>query len=116
MEKLQIDIDGEFPALISLKNKNYVVLPENEYIRMQKTISEGNSKILYGMLEKEIMHEMPKDIDDVFVVAKVNLDNLKEQKKDIGIQDIKKIIKDIKLNYPNLFMSLDDYELPELPF
>lgn len=95
------------PIHIKLDNKDYVIIPENEYLKMKETIKNSNRELIFSMLEKEIMQEMPKDFDDVYVVAKELLSH--KNTKKITLYDIKRTLKEIKSNYPNLFVDIDEY-------
>lgn len=97
------------PTHITLDNKNYVIISENEYLKMKETIKNNNEELIFKNLEKEILQEMPKDFDDVFIVAKKILDNVQAKKKNLTIYDIKRVVKEIKSNYPNLFVDIDEY-------
>lgn len=97
------------PTHITLDNKNYVIISENEYLKMKETIKNNNEELIFKNLEKEILQEMPKDFDDVFIVAKKILDNVQAKKKNLTMYDIKRVVKEIKSNYPNLFVDIDEY-------
>ncbi|RAX54757.1 hypothetical protein CCY99_03080 [Helicobacter sp. 16-1353] len=97
------------PTRIKLDNKKYVIIAENEYLKMQETIKNNNEELIFKNLEREILQEMPKDFDDVFIVAKNIINDIQTKKKNLTIYDIKRIVKDIKSNYPNLFIDIDEY-------
>ena len=94
---------------IVIDGKNYVLLLDSEYKKMQEIIWLNHEALIFKSLEKEILQEMPRDFDDVFVVAKTLLSNIQLKKKNLTIYDIKKIVKEIKINYPNLFINIDEY-------
>lgn len=94
---------------IVIDGKNYVLLLDSEYKKMQEIIRLNHEALIFKSLEKEILQEMPRDFDDVFVVAKTLLSNIQLKKKNLTIYDIKKIVKEIKINYPNLFINIDEY-------
>lgn len=106
---INIDKNSRIPAHITIDNKDYVIISKNEYKKMQEIIKNSNDKIINSVLEKEILKEMPKDFEDVFVVAKAMIDEIKNYKKEPNLSDIRRIIKDIKVNYPNLFINIDEY-------
>ncbi len=97
----------EIPQSIEIDDKKYMIITENDYLALQKTIQNSKNELINSMLEKEILREMPKDFDDVYVVAKNMLDM--RYKKDVTPYDIKRTIKEIKSNYPNLFVDIDQY-------
>lgn len=76
---------------------------------MQETIKSSTEELILRILEKEIRQEMPKDFDDVFIVAKQMLLNIKGKKKHLTNYDIKKVVKEIRTNYPNLFFDIDEH-------
>lgn len=111
-ENLTINLresDLDKPLRITLNDKHYVILQAREYRKMQRMIRAGNENLMLKSLEKEILQEMPKDFDDVFIVAKEMLSNVKIKKENLDIYDIRRIVKDIKSNYPNLFINIDEY-------
>lgn len=97
------------PSNVVINNTSYVLLLDSEYKKMQEIIRLNHEALIFKSLEKEILQEMPRDFDDVFVVAKTLLNNIQSKKKNLTIYDIKKIVKEIKLNYPNLFINIDEY-------
>ncbi len=97
------------PTSIVIGDVNYVLILESEYKKIQEIIKLNHEALIFKSLEKEILQEMPRDFDDVFVVAKTLLNNIQSKKKNLTIHDIKKIVKDIKINYPNLFINIDEY-------
>lgn len=90
-------------------NEDYVMIPKQEYAEMKEMIKNMSDEIIEHIIEKEIIKEMPKDFDDVYVVVKYVIDEMKQTKESLNIYDIKKIIKDIKLHYPNLFINMEEY-------
>lgn len=109
-KRVQIDFEGlETPHIVAFAGENFVILKESEYAHLQEALRALGREVLYKQLEREILLEMPKDFDDVFVVAKQALEGFEARKKAISKQDIKKIIRDIKANYPNLFVNVDEF-------
>lgn len=97
------------PVNIVIDDKKYVLLLDSEYNKIQEIMRLNHEALIFKSLEKEILQEMPRDFDDVFVVAKTLLNNIQSKKKNLTIYDIKKIVRDIKVNYPNLFINIDEY-------
>lgn len=93
----------------NLSNEDCMIISKQEYKEMQESIKNMNNEIIEHIIEKEIIKEMPKDFDDVYVVAKSIINEKRNKKEKLNIYDIKKIIKDIKLNYPNLFIDIGEY-------
>lgn len=94
---------------IKIGSKNYVLLEKNKYIDMKNSLDKNYKELIQNMLEKEIIKEIPKDFEDVYIVAKNMIDNMAKGKKVITIYDIRKTIKELKVNYPNLFVDLEQY-------
>lgn len=97
------------PYNIKIGDDSYVLLLDSEYKKMQEIIRLNHEALMFKSLEKEILQEMPRDFDDVFTVAKTLLKGVQSKKKNLTIYDIKKVVKDIKINYPNLFINIDEY-------
>lgn len=97
------------PSNIKVGDDDYVLLLKSEYKKMQEIIRLNHEALIFKSLEKEILQEMPRDFDDVFVVAKTLLKSIQSKKKNLTIYDIKKVVKEIKINYPNLFINIDEY-------
>ena len=97
------------PSNIKIGDDSYVLLLDSEYKKMQEIIRLNHEALMFKSLEKEILQEMPRDFDDVFTVAKTLLKGVQSKKKNLTIYDIKKVVKDIKINYPNLFINIDEY-------
>lgn len=88
---------------VRFNNENYVIVKENEYKNLLETCKQMDYTITQNLLEKEIAKEMPKDFDDVFIVAK---SMLKEHPNEA---EIRRAVREIKANYPNLFIDMDEY-------
>ncbi|WP_181881471.1 DUF2603 domain-containing protein [Helicobacter sp. MIT 99-5507] len=97
------------PYSVKIGDYDYVLLLDSEYRKMQEIIKINHEALMFKSLEKEILQEMPRDFDDVFIVAKTLLKSIQSKKKNLTIYDIKKVVKEIKINYPNLFINIDEY-------
>ena len=97
------------PFSIKIGDEDYVLLLDSEYKKIQEIMQLNHEALIFKSLEKEILQEMPRDFDDVFVVAKTLLQSVQSKKKNLTIYDIKKVVKEIKINYPNLFVNIDEY-------
>ena len=97
------------PFSIKIGDEDYVLLLDSEYKKIQEIMRLNHEALIFKSLEKEILQEMPRDFDDVFVVAKTLLQSVQSKKKNLTIYDIKKVVKEIKINYPNLFVNIDEY-------
>lgn len=87
----------------SHNDKKYVILPENEYNQMLENLRRMDEMIIQNLIEKEIAREMPKDLEDVCVVAKSMLKNRP------NIAEIRRTVREIKARYPNLFIDVNEY-------
>lgn len=88
---------------IKYNNENYIIIKENDYNQMLENYKDMDDKITQNLIEKEIAKEMPKDFDDVFVVAKSMLNERP------NITEIQRTVREIKTRYPNLFVDVNEY-------
>ena len=88
---------------INFENKDYVILAESEYKNLLETCKQMDYTITQNLLEKEIAKEMPKDFDDVFIVAKSMLN------EHPNVAEIRRTVREIKTRYPNLFIDVNEY-------
>lgn len=88
---------------INFNDKNYIIIPENEYKMLLERYKQIDNELTQNLIEKEIAKEMPKDFDDVFIVAKSML------KDKPNISEIRRTVREIKARYPNLFIDVDEY-------
>ena len=88
---------------IKFNDENYVIIKENDYNTMMKNYNEMDSLITQNLIEKEIAKAMPKDFDDVFVVAKSMLN------PHPNLTEIRRTVREIKAKYPNLFIDINEY-------
>ena len=65
--------------------------------------NDENYTITQNLIEKEIAKEMPKDFDDVFIVAKSMLNPHPNE------SEIRRTVREIKAKYPNLFIDMNEY-------
>ncbi len=88
---------------IKFNNENYVIIKENDYNEMMKNYKDMDNEITQNLIEKEIAKEMPKDFDDVFIVAKSMLNEHPNE------AEIRRTVREIKTRYPNLFIDVNEY-------
>lgn len=88
---------------ITFDNKDYLIIPENDYKKLLESYQQMELTLTQNLIEKEIAKEMPKDFEDVFVVAKSML------KDKPNISEIRKAVREIKTRYPNLFIDVEEY-------
>ena len=88
---------------IKFNNENYVIIKENDYNEMMKNYKNMDNEITQNLIEKEIAKEMPKDFDDVFIVAKSMLN------EHPNVAEIRRTVREIKTRYPNLFIDVNEY-------
>lgn len=93
--------------------KKFIMLGENYFIALMDIVENAQNDLLEINLERDILQNMPVDFDDVWVVAKEELDKLKT--KDTKDVDTKKIVTKIKDEYPNLFWHIDDILRNSMP-
>ena len=88
---------------IKFNDENYVIIKENDYNQMLKKNADMDNTITQNLIEKEIAKEMPKDFDDVFIVAKSMLNPHPNE------SEIRRTVREIKAKYPNLFIDMNEY-------
>jgi hypothetical protein len=94
VELIEGDLE-EKPWLIEDKEKNYVLMEEDQYdklIILLRNILEEN---LEFKIEERVMNEFPVDFDDVKLVVKKEM-----EEKNLPLD---KAINKVKTDYPNLF-------------
>ncbi|WP_280523655.1 DUF2603 domain-containing protein [Helicobacter muridarum] len=60
------------------------------------------------LLRYEIKDLMPIDIEDTMVVAIHELEKHRQEDGNLPMINIKNLAQEIKINYPNLFLQLDN--------
>ena len=95
---LVYDEQEKLHALVSMETLN----------KMVEHFKKVEQETLFLKLEKSILQQLPIDFHDVWVVA---TEEMKKQKKQEI--DFDKLVKKIKKEYPNLFLDLSDFYLPE---
>lgn len=92
---------GDFE--VRFNNENYVIVKERDYKALVEKCRQMDSALTQNLIEKEIAKEMPKDFDDVFIVAKSMLN------EHPNATEIRRTVREIKMRYPNLFIDVNDY-------
>ena len=96
-----IDEKGDLHTMVSVKSMT-------DFLESYKAIARENFDL---RLEKSILKQIPIDFGDVWVVCMDELKNIAE--KNDGIQvfkiDLDKVVENVKLKYPNLFVDMEKY-------
>ena len=94
------------------QGEEYVVFPQKLFVRLLSRIKNMQEEKLVMKLEKDIISQMPIDLDDAMAVATNILESLRL--KDGNLPEINTAIlaKDIKKKHPNLFFDIDYLRKP----
>ena len=116
LELLQGKWDSKAPwFVIGEDNKVYVLSSLESIMELINSLRKTKYENFNLKLEKAILENLPVDFNDVWVVAMQEIQNRLSKSKDKHLLDIdiKKLIKDIKKNHPNLFLKLKDLGFKE---
>jgi len=116
LELVQGKWDSSAPWFVIDGNNRVFVLSSLESImELINSLKKTKYENFNLKLEKAILENLPIDFHDVWVVAMQEIQNRLSKSKDRHLLDIdvKKLIKDIKKNYPNLFIKLKDLSFPK---
>ncbi|WP_200762639.1 DUF2603 domain-containing protein [Nitrosophilus alvini] len=111
LELLQGRWDDTAPwFVVGEEGKVFVLSSMESFIELLNSIREAKYENFNLKLEKAILENLPVDFNDVWVVAMQEIKKKLAESKDKNLLDIdiKKLIKDIKKNHPNLFLRLKD--------
>ncbi|WP_281951417.1 DUF2603 domain-containing protein [Nitrosophilus kaiyonis] len=111
LELIQGAWDSKAPwFVIGDDNKVYVLSSIESIMELINSLKKTKYENFNLKLEKAILENLPVDFNDVWVVAMQEIQNrlAKSKNKHLLDIDIKKLIKDIKKNHPNLFLKLKD--------
>ena len=111
LELIQGSWDSQAPwFVIGDNNKVYVLSSLESIMELINSLKKTKYENFNLKLEKAILENLPVDFNDVWVVAMQEIQNRLSKSKDKHLLDIdiKKLIKDIKKNHPNLFIKLKD--------
>ncbi|STQ86159.1 DUF2603 domain-containing protein [Helicobacter muridarum] len=89
-------------------NKEFVVLPQNALNNLLGHLRISHEEKLKILLRYEIKDLMPIDIEDTMVVAIHELEKHRQEDGNLPMINIKNLAQEIKINYPNLFLQLDN--------
>ncbi len=115
LELLHGSWDSKAPwFVIGEDNKIHVLSSIESMIELINSLKKTTYENFNLKLEKAILENLPIDFNDVWVVAMKEIKNRlsKSKNKNLLDIDIKKLIKDIKKNHPNLFLKLKDLGYP----
>ena len=93
----------EKPWLIESKKGRYILLEEEQYDKIMHLLRDVLEDNLEMRLERRILSEFPKDVDDVKVVVKKEIEE--------NNLDINSAINKVKNEYPNLFQPPIELDL-----
>ncbi len=102
--------------VIGKENKVFVLSSLEAMLHLIKSLNEAKYENFNLKLEKAILENLPVDFNDVWVVAMNEIQKRLAESKNRNLLDIdiKKLVQDIKRNYPNLFMRLKDFQFPPM--
>ncbi len=115
LELMQGSWDSKAPwFVVDSKEKVYVLSTLESILHLIRSLNEAKYENFNLKLEKAILENLPIDFNDVWVVAMSEIQKRLSQSKNKNLLDIdiKKLVKDIKKNHPNLFMHLKDIQFP----
>lgn len=111
LELVQGSWDSKAPwFVIGEDDKVYFLSSLESIMELINSLKKTKYENFNLKLEKAILENLPVDFNDVWVVAMQEIQNRLSKSKDKHLLDIdiKKLIKDIKKNHPNLFLKLKD--------
>ncbi|BCD67508.1 DUF2603 domain-containing protein [Nitratiruptor sp. YY09-18] len=102
--------------VIGKDDKVYVLSSLESILQLIKSLNDTRYENFNLKLEKAILENLPVDFNDVWVVAMNEIQKRLAESKNKNLLDIdiKKLVKDIKKNHPNLFMRLKDFQFPPM--
>ena len=115
LELVQGSWENKAPWFVVDKNDRVFALSSIESVlQLIKSLNEAKYENFNLKLEKAILENLPVDFNDVWVVAMSEIQKrLAESKnKNVPDIDIKKLVRDIKKNHPNLFLNLKQFPFP----
>lgn len=115
LELIRGSWDSKAPwFVVGEDNRVHVLSTLDSIVELINSLKKSSYENFNLKLEKAILENLPIDFNDVWVVAMKEIqDRLSKSKnKNLLDIDIKKIVKDIKKNHPNLFFKLKDLGYP----
>lgn len=88
--------------------QEYVVMPQNILKHIISIIRTAHEEKLYLELSRDISQNIPIDFDDVMAVALENIESKRLPDGSLPKINTKSLIKTIKKQYPNLFLTLPE--------
>lgn len=90
------------------EGQEYVLIPQNVLKHIIGIIRSAHEEKLYLELSRDISQQIPIDFDDVMAVALEQVEARRLPDGSLPKIDTKSLIKTIKKQYPNLFLTLPD--------
>ncbi len=112
LELVQGSWENRAPWFVVDKDDRVFVLSSIESVlQLIKSLNEAKYENFNLKLEKAILENLPVDFNDVWVVAMSEIQKRLSESKNKNVLDIdiKKLVRDIKKNHPNLFLNLKQF-------
>ncbi|GAD19619.1 DUF2603 domain-containing protein [Helicobacter fennelliae] len=87
----------------------YAVMPQNVLKKIISIIRNAHEEKVYLELSRDISQNTPIDFDDVMVVALERLESRRLPDGSLPQINTKAMVKELKKEYPNLFIDLNQY-------
>lgn len=91
------------------KNKEYVVLPQKALQQIIALVRKAHEDKLKVELERDIISLTPIDFDDAMSVVSAKLESLRSKDGSLPNINTTQFTKEIKKEYPNLFLDFHIY-------
>lgn len=88
--------------------EEYVVMPQNILKKIISIIRNAHEEKLLLELSRDISQQTPVDFDDVLAVALNKLESRRLPDGSLPKINTKSLIKEIKKQYPNLFLNIPE--------
>lgn len=89
--------------------KEYVILPQQALKSIIALVRKAHEDRLRVELERDVISLAPIDFDDVMSIVNLRLESLRNKDGSLPHLNTMQFIKDIKKEYPNLFLNLDSF-------
>jgi len=115
LELIQGSWENKAPwFVVDQHDKVFVLSSIESILQLIKSLNEAKYENFNLKLEKAILENLPVDFNDVWVVAMNEIQKRLAESKNKNVLDIdiKKLVRDIKKNHPNLFLNLKQFPFP----